>query len=647
MLLELSITDDDIEKAERVLLNSGKQFDSQRRRFIQSFATLDLQAVPGSGKTTALLAKLISIDHQIPTKDNRGVLVLSHTNAAVEEIRFRIGHHCPNLFQAPNFIGTIQSFVDAFLAIPYYCTLYGKKPIRVDDELYRDFHHPDYRLKAFLDRRGDGARLLYEYTLRENDMLRLGTTDGEFPFKSHTETYRKILAIKKDVRDKGVLSFDDAYVLASEYLNKFPLITEILRSRFFAVFVDEMQDMERHQYDLIEQLFHAQDVVLQRIGDKNQAIYGDDNARDDFWNERNVIEINGSHRLSAMVASIVQSLALRPIAIQGQASYPDNTPIRIKPHIIVYNDATVSRVLQQYGSIIEGLIGSGQIPQSDTNLYKAVAWTTAKAGDNAERLKLNSFYPLFSKDQQTPKIAFECLESYIFNFNGSKSDFASIRKNILNSLLRVIRIEGILQQDGRPFTKRALADFVKANSDIQYLVFRTMIYDVCLLTIKEQREEAYLKLVELCSVTLRMFNKSVPSASRRFIITRHLPLQVGEVTKQAGEGNRYRYNDSISIDIGTVHSIKGQTHTCTLYLESFYQSHYESTRLAAQLKGGPMPASANSYFRQSAKMAYVGFSRPTHLLCFAVHQTRFEESLVDIDRDTWEVNTDLLFASQV
>lgn len=642
MPLEFSITEADIERAEAILLNVGKQFDPQRRQFIQSFETLDLQAVPGSGKTTALLAKLISIDSKIPTKDNRGVLVLSHTNAAVDEIRFRIAHHCTNLFQAPNFVGTIQSFVDTFLAIPYYCMLYGKKPVRVDDELYRGFHHPDYRLNAFLGKRGDGAALLFDYTLRENDILRLGTTDANFPFRSHTETFRKILAIKKGVREKGILSFDDAYVLAFEYLNKYPAIIEILRSRFFAVFVDEMQDMERHQHDLIERLFHSDDVILQRIGDKNQAIYGDDNARDDFWNERNVMEINGSHRLSATVASIVQNLALRPMEIQGQASYSNNTPIQIKPHIIVYNDATASEVLKQYGSIIEDLIGNGQIPQSDVNLYKAVAWTTAKAGEVEGRFKLNSFYPLYSKDQQTPKIAFECLESYIFNYNGLKSDFVSVRKNVLNSLLRMLRLEGIVQYDGSPFSKRALTDFIKAKSESEYLEYRTIVYEICLLTIKEELVEAYRRLVELCSFVLRVFDKPIAGASRRFIITRHLPLQVGEIIKQAGEGNRYRHNDSINIDIGTVHSIKGQTHTCTLYLESFYQSSYESTRLAVPLKGGVLPPGANSYVRQSMKMAYVGFSRPTHLLCFAVHQTRFEESLQDIDREIWEVNDILL-----
>jgi hypothetical protein len=36
-------------------------------------------------------------------------------------------------------------------------------------------------------------------------------------------------------------------------------------------------------------------------------------------------------------------------------------------------------------------------------------------------------------------------------------------------------------------------------------------------------------------------------------------------------------------------------------------------------------------------MVYVGFSRPTHFLCFAVHKDRFDACLSDIDRIKWEV----------
>jgi hypothetical protein len=41
--------------------------------------------------------------------------------------------------------------------------------------------------------------------------------------------------------------------------------------------------------------------------------------------------------------------------------------------------------------------------------------------------------------------------------------------------------------------------------------------------------------------------------------------------------------------------------------------------------------------KQSAKMVYVGFSRPTHLLAFAVHRERFDQYLGELHTSVWEI----------
>ena len=95
----VEITDEDIRYAENILLPQGKTFDDERRKFICNLSTIDLQAVPGSGKTTALLAKLLILETKLPLSDGSGILVLSHTNAAVDEIKERIHQYCPKLFR--------------------------------------------------------------------------------------------------------------------------------------------------------------------------------------------------------------------------------------------------------------------------------------------------------------------------------------------------------------------------------------------------------------------------------------------------------------------------------------------------------------------------------------------------------------------
>ena len=93
-------------------------------------------ACPGSGKTTALVAKLLIIGEQLPLNGNRGVCVLTHTNVAIDTIRQNIGRSTDKLFNYPNFFGTIQSFVDKYLAIPAFIEWCGKRPNIIDNDWY-------------------------------------------------------------------------------------------------------------------------------------------------------------------------------------------------------------------------------------------------------------------------------------------------------------------------------------------------------------------------------------------------------------------------------------------------------------------------------------------------------------------------------
>lgn len=79
------ICDDIIDRVQEYILPIGCSFDVERRNFIKELSTCDLLAVPGSGKTTALIAKLCCMAENL--EDGEAILVLSHTNTAVEEIK--------------------------------------------------------------------------------------------------------------------------------------------------------------------------------------------------------------------------------------------------------------------------------------------------------------------------------------------------------------------------------------------------------------------------------------------------------------------------------------------------------------------------------------------------------------------------------
>ena len=155
----MNITDVDINEAEKTLLPKDIHFDDERRDFIKGLESCDLLAVPGSGKTTALQAKLFCMARHLPLEKGQGILVLSHTNNAVNEVKKKLYDECSPLFEEPHFIGTVQDFVDKFLAIPFYEQFYKQKVHVIDGMAYEQ--EVERYLKTSIWKLTKGTQYLY------------------------------------------------------------------------------------------------------------------------------------------------------------------------------------------------------------------------------------------------------------------------------------------------------------------------------------------------------------------------------------------------------------------------------------------------------------------------------------------------------
>ena len=128
-------TNDEIEIAHDILLKGKKPFDDSRVNIIKEDNSCYVQASPGSGKTTALLAKLIILASKLPLADGRGVCVLTHTNVAIDEIKSKVGTKADILFRYPNFFGTIQTFLHKFVTAAALHYFYGSQIQYVDNDI--------------------------------------------------------------------------------------------------------------------------------------------------------------------------------------------------------------------------------------------------------------------------------------------------------------------------------------------------------------------------------------------------------------------------------------------------------------------------------------------------------------------------------
>lgn len=653
MPVEFQISDDDIAFAESALLPAGASFDEERRQFIRCLDTTDLQAVPGSGKTTALLAKLLVLERHIFLSGCQGVLVISHTNAAVNEILGRIGAICPRLFAYPNFVGTIQSFVDTFLAIPSFVNELGFRPSRIDADAYnseitRRFQNLPNGAKSWVERTAgvDPEGLVQNFRF-DSDLNLTNGLGGNVLLRSssNSPTYKTLAGLKFSVFKSGLLHFEDVFWFAEQLLQGDVKAKRLLQRRFDFVFVDEMQDMAPHQHSILEGVFGPDcttNTVFQRIGDTDQAIFGGNHIVDtDGWKPRaKTLTLSNSLRLSPPVAAI-----LAPFAYQRDGAFKITglQPSAIRPHLLIYDDDSIGSVVARFAELIAKLQLEGSIPVDKAGRFKAVAWNSVwneSPAAGKRKFRLIDFCPNFRRSSLRKQEEFETLADYLYGIDIDDRTLRSARNAILRAACRALRLGDVVDyRSARPFTPTSLVSYFRFEvSEKGYDRLNRALLKWSLKLVAGKTDAALHALRKFIPKLVDHF-EGTPAKATGFI--------TGDQTVMSGERSEVNNNSNsllfgeIEISLGTVHSVKGQTHTATLYIESAYYNDsgkmYESQRLAGQLKGERLRSSAGKRVRESAKMVYVGFSRPTHLLVFAVHKENFDSYLSEIDTDCWEV----------
>ncbi|WP_034893853.1 UvrD-helicase domain-containing protein [Gillisia sp. Hel_I_29] len=664
----IKITDEDINYAEGILLKPGQNFDLERRLFIRNLCTIDLQAVPGSGKTTALLAKLLIIEKRLPLSENRGILVLSHTNAAIDEIKGRIGHHCPKLFSYPNFVGTIQSFVDTFLAIPAYVNKFKRKPVCIDNEIYSETIEKlfKYGKKGFKQQEKNNA-LYYNSNFNVLHTFRFSFGEGVFTLKKSINgnpleiktpskklkpfTSQELKRIsewlwitKMNVMEAGILHFDDAYALADVILYNIKGYKELIQKRFQYVFVDEMQDMEQHQFQLLETLFANDNSksIYQRLGDVNQSIFPSSISTIDIWRQRkDKLFLKGSHRLSKPIANLVSKLSIAPSELEGRGLNNDGTEITIKPLLIIYDSKKVTEVIPTFSTKLNEYIKSGLVPDDKSNAFHAIGWR--KNHDHDNKICLSDYHPDLKGLADKSEIDFETLEDYFHTHSNDDYTLANRRKSLLNAFVKILRIEGVKDEVARSFTITRMVRFIRLSRSNEYPIFNLNIYNWSVKLIDKDIKSIKSEIQKYIPDFLNLFNCELRH-SADFVSN---PAIYIPINNEEEEAVNYYDKDGFKINVGTVHSVKGQTHIATLYLETFFSTgygSYESQRLRNQFIGTHISETIENHkgaglekIKQSAKMAYVGFSRPTHLLAFAVEESRFESFLKHLNKKEWDI----------
>ena len=635
---QIIITDSDIEKAER---HFNLKFNDDQKNVIKFLKSADVQACPGSGKTTTLAAKLFILCDKLPLTFNQGICVITHTNVAVNEIKSKLGDAGLRLLKYPNHFGTIQSFVDKFLTIPGYITEFKSRPERIDDDIY--FKQLEGKFKSTYDYRLAQTSLSHRNI--ESWHLRFSCDDfslvksiygDTIGLRADTPTMTNATKCKMDVLRDGYIGFEDAYSIAFRYLRNYPNVKKLFASRFSHIFIDEMQDMDNFQANILAEVFDTglPDTCLQRIGDINQAIFSSrSKSENNYWQPQNHLEIKTSLRLSKSIADRVHNVCISPQVLGGREDTPQITPV-----IIGFDEKTnISSVKTKFAELI---ILSG-IHNSPKTSFKAVGLKKdhGKALDSKGNLKLSikDYFDEYNSLHTVKKSDFNSFSEFLA---APHKTIKEVHDNFNFAILKLLRIGKIVHPDTKKFfnnssLQKHLSEF---QPDILTKMRVKMVGWLKSLMKDQQAIEDIIQFIQ--SDFWKIWEIEMTEEAKTFL-TAPIPAVNPEqepALEKVSPNNRYLFEDGetkIPIQFSTIHSVKGETHTATLYLET-YNRTFDVEKIVPFILGETKQSARNKNSGR-LKTSYVAMTRPTHLLCIAVRSSVINNQIEELNNSGWEV----------
>lgn len=633
-MVEWEISDQDIELTEKLLLPEGARFPEDARNVIRCWHSADVVACPGSGKTTVLLAKLKLLVDRMPLENGAGICVLSHTNVAVDEIRKRLSGYAGKLLSYPNYIGTIQSFVDKFVTMPYLRNIIGRNVQAVDNLTYaqhmlnRMQNNAKYRTLDFVTKnsfetggqfteRLEHIQALY---IRDDGALCVGKQKRALAGVDKTSTKQYNVLIADLLKYEGIMRYQDAYSYAKTAVDALPeTYTDLFSSRFQYVFIDEYQDCDSIQRQAIAAIFNSAKCTVIKIGDSDQAIYNSSEDKTPDWVPQDgFLSIMNSCRYSQEIADVICKLKK---ANKNIVTFAGKTGV--KPILLIFDPEKIDRVISGFINAMEthGLY-------DNKGIYKAIGAVRKK---DSSGLKIGSYWSEFDSSMKKQSeynywVLVEDITTSLLEGNLYKAE-----RMVRKLLCRIFHYAKVIHPiSGKEYSVAT----IKRSLDDEYReIYRQWIYEMSRMqNIKRENIDCLMR--QKINVLLKIKN---PHADDIFDSLPEYFLDKVVVVSQTEKTEKNIFIDPIRgrrIEFDTIHGVKGETHDATLYLETDRQGASDLNRILPYYGIGQLGSS--NLFDYSRRLAYVGMSRPKKLLCVAMQSKTYEKS-EGAFADDWEI----------
>ena len=282
--------------------------ESQRRAITQADGATLVLAGPGSGKTAVITGRIRYLLEQrnVPAGN---ILVITFTKAAAGEMRLRFqsmmeGRRLPVQF------GTFHAVFFSILKHAYH--------FRSDQIISPEFKYAFLReILSGYHLHEDEEQELMENLLSEISMVkneRLDLTHYYAKCCGSTQFRDIYNAYDKKLRDNRLIDFDDMLTLTYELLTERPDHLRAWQEKFQYILVDEVQDMNRLQYEVLRMLAAPQDQLF-LVGDDDQSIYQFRGARPELmrrfvsdYADAKQLYLKENYRCGSEIVRIFQNL---------------------------------------------------------------------------------------------------------------------------------------------------------------------------------------------------------------------------------------------------------------------------------------------------------------------------------------------------
>ncbi|EKT4505755.1 ATP-dependent helicase [Pseudomonas putida] len=624
------VTDADIEWVSALM--SLRDLDKPRREFLKRLDTLDVAACPGSGKTTLVVAKLAILGRHWRSR-TQGICVLSHTNAAREEIESRLGatEVGQRLLRYPHFIDTIHGFVMRFLASPWLRSN-GHPLVMVDDEATgrargRALGRERRSMESWLGNK--------DKTLAD---LRIQTADFSDPLggvhyicSPKAPSHGKLGRAMGAAASEGYFCYDEVFTLGQAMLEQEPNVAESLQARFPCVLIDEMQDTDVEQNRLLNHVFprEAVNTVVVRVGDPNQQIFEGDGESDGAFPHGATIDISTSFRFNQAIATLANSFAVAPITggLIGRGRTGDGCPNTI----FVFPDDDTSGVLGAFARLVSRCLPVAE--RKDGVHAVGAVHRLKRYNDDQFPKALEHYWSAYRSDANSstyaPKTFVEGIRRARAHLAISGHAYESVEM-IAKCLLHLAERSGLrkpvqIRTRLHRYIERSLASNAKLMKAYQRGIYLYLFFPHPL---REKRwVETHVGLLKRLIEELHPGEEiSLNSEVEAYLAW----TEPGDTVYAESEVprktiNTYRFedggDDTVDIQLASMHSVKGKTHSATLILETFSGQHVLEMMLP-WLEGKPLVKKEHLVtYRKNRMLMYVGMTRPTHLLCLAIRSS--------------------------